>query len=76
MQAAPVIQLPPEERIHGSITVSAYFKYFLAGANIVVLVLMLLSFIVGEVCTFMLNAKLVTHSKQAKCFKYISILLL
>ena len=53
-----MIHLPPEEMSQGSITVGIYIKYFLAGANILVLLLMILIFIVAEVGT---DLRMVSH---------------
>ncbi|XP_064396708.1 ATP-binding cassette sub-family C member 4-like [Halichondria panicea] len=47
-EEAPVIILPPEEKSAGSISLAAYGKYFLAGGNVFVLLLLLLFLIFGE----------------------------
>ena len=47
-----MIILPPEEKSVGSISLAAYGKYFLAGGNVLVLLLVLLFLIFGEVCPF------------------------
>ena len=44
-----VFTLPPEEKSHGTISFTTYYKYFRAGANLLVLAVMLLFFVVGEV---------------------------
>jgi hypothetical protein len=43
--------LPPEEKSHGTISFTTYYKYFKAGANLLVLAIMLVFFMLGEVST-------------------------
>ncbi len=50
-----MIILPPEEKSAGSISLAAYGKYFLAGGNVFVLLLLLLFLIFGEVCVQFLH---------------------
>lgn len=43
--------LPPEEKSHGTISITTYYKYFKAGASLFVLAIMLVFFVLGEVRT-------------------------
>ena len=43
--------LPPEEKSHGTISITTYYMYFKAGANLFVLAIMLVFFVLGEVRT-------------------------
>ena len=41
--------MPPEDKGHGNISLATYYKYFVAGGNILVLALMLVLFSLAEV---------------------------
>lgn len=41
--------LPPEEKGHGTISFATYYRYFKAGANVLMLVVTLALFVLGEV---------------------------
>ena len=45
----PSMGPPPEEKAHGSISTKTYVRFFRAGANYLALLMVLLSFFIGEV---------------------------
>lgn len=50
MQAEPVQTVAEENRAQGTIKVSLYVKYLKAGANVVVLLVVILMNILAQVC--------------------------
>ena len=48
-----VITQPVEEKSHGTISMATYYKYFKAGASLILLAVMLTMFMVGEVSGLM-----------------------
>ena len=44
-----MLALPLEDKGHGNISLATYYKYFMAGGNILVLALMLMLFTLAEV---------------------------
>lgn len=42
------ITQPAEEKSHGTISMATYYKYFKAGANVVLLAVMVALFLIGE----------------------------
>jgi len=43
--------VPEEERAHGTLSNITYFRYIQAGGNIILTILLILIFIVAEVCS-------------------------
>ena len=44
-----VFTQPPEEKSHSTISFTTYYNFFKAGANLLVLAIMLIFFVLGEV---------------------------